>query len=128
MAGTKEWTLVFYFASDNPLAPGIVSQLKALKQAGFHPEASVIAHFDPDEENTPVHIFDVNLINKLRAGGKYKIGFSPNPPSVRNLVGDKPWGRQKKEIIREALREELGDKSISYDPRAQPRGPPPALY
>jgi len=23
----KEWTLMFYFASDNPLAAGIVSQL-----------------------------------------------------------------------------------------------------
>ena len=33
----KEWTLMFYFASDNPLAAGIVSQLKSIKQAGFHP-------------------------------------------------------------------------------------------
>ena len=37
---TKEWTLMFYFASDNPLAPSIVSQLKALKNAGFHEAAT----------------------------------------------------------------------------------------
>ncbi len=37
----KEWTLMFYFASDNPLAAGIVSQLKSIKQAGFHPEINV---------------------------------------------------------------------------------------
>src|SRR5437660_8159363 len=62
----KEWTVMFYFASDNPLAPGIVSQLKALKQAGFHREVNVIARFDPDVENTPAHVFDVNAVNKLR--------------------------------------------------------------
>lgn len=74
---------MFYFASDNPLARGIVSQLKTLKQAGFHPEANVIVHFDPNADNTPVHIFDVNLVNKIRAGGKHRIGFSLNPPSER---------------------------------------------
>ena len=44
---TKEWTLMFYFASDNPLAISIVSQLKAIKAAGFHHEANVIVQFDP---------------------------------------------------------------------------------
>ena len=113
---SKEWTLMFYFASDNPLAPGIVSQLKAIKQAGFHPEANVVVHFDPNEENTPVHIFDVNLVNKLRAGGRERIGFPFSPPSVRSLAEDKLWGRGKKKVIREALREELGDASTAYDP------------
>ena len=65
----KEWTLMFYFASDNPLAPSIVSQLKAIKDAGFHPDANVIVRFDPRTEGTPTHIFDVNLINKLKAHG-----------------------------------------------------------
>ena len=71
---------MFYFASDNSLAPGIVSHLKALKQAGFHPDASVVVHFDPNAPNEPVHIFDVNLVNKLRAGGRSRIGFPYNPP------------------------------------------------
>jgi Clostripain family len=67
MNGTKEWTLMFYFASDNPLAPSIVSQLKALKNAGFHPEANVVARFDPHTVGTPLHTFDVNLVPKLEA-------------------------------------------------------------
>jgi hypothetical protein len=66
----KEWTLMFYFASDNPLAPSIVSQLKALKNAGFHPEANVVARFDPHTVGTPLHTFDVNLGPKLKASAR----------------------------------------------------------
>jgi hypothetical protein len=84
MGETRELTLMFYFASDNPLAPAIVSQLKALKEAGFHPEANVIVYFDPNAENTPAHIFDVDRVNKIRAGSKYKIGFPLKPPFGRN--------------------------------------------
>src|SRR5437773_11750415 len=87
----KEWTLMFYFASDNPLAPGIVSQLKAIKQAGFHPEAKVVVQFDQSADNTPVDILDVNLVNKLRFGGKHKIGLPLNPPLVRNLFVNELW-------------------------------------
>lgn len=119
MAETRELTLMFYFASDNSLAPWIVPQLKALKQAGFHPEANVVVHFDPND-NTPVHIIDVNLVNKIRAGGKPKIGFSLNPPLVRNLAEDKLWGKQKKQLVRAALKKELGDKSINYAPPDTP--------
>src|SRR2546423_335767 len=67
---TKEWTLMFYFASDNPLAPSIVSQLKALKNAGFHPDANVVARFDPHTPGTPLHTFDVNIVPKLKATAK----------------------------------------------------------
>lgn len=30
----REWTVMFYRASDDPLAPSVVSQLKAIKDAG----------------------------------------------------------------------------------------------
>ena len=117
----KEWTLMFYFASDNPLAPGIVSQLKALKQAGFHPEANVVVHFDPNAENVPVHIFDVNLVNKIRAEGKPKIGLSLNPPFVRNLVDDKLWGRQKKKLLERLLRKNLRARILTTPRPTHPR-------
>ena len=69
---------MFYFASDNPLARGMVSQLKTLKQAGFHPEANVVVHFDANTENTSALIFDINAVNKIRAGGKARrLGFQP---------------------------------------------------
>lgn len=70
MNETKEWTLMFYFASDNPLAAEVVSQLKALKQAGFHPDVNVIAHFDPNAINAETHVFDINRLNKIRAAIK----------------------------------------------------------
>lgn len=111
MSTEKEWTLMFYFASDNPLAPSIVSQLKALKQAGFHPSANVIARFDPHADKTPAHVFDVNHIDKLKARGEPKIGYvgyRPNDPFVQNLVFDKLWGDDEIEnLIRDSLDEEL---------------------
>lgn len=93
----REWTLMFYFASDNPLAPSIVSQLKSLKAAGFHADANVIARFDPFTPNTPSHVYEVNLVEKIEGGLKDKpvtsnVGFKPpNDPFVRNLVLDKIW-------------------------------------
>ncbi len=96
---TKEWTLMFYFASDNPLASTIVSQLKALKDAGYHPDANVIAQFDPHVVNTPVHVFDVNGVNKFWNPGKAEVGFAPNDPFVRDLVLDRLWGEED-EVIR----------------------------
>ena len=91
----KEWTLMFYFASDNPLAPAVVSQLKALKNAGYHHQANVLAYFDPETVETPVHIFDVNVIEKLIHAECEQIGFNPNDPFVRNLMLDKLWGAEK---------------------------------
>jgi hypothetical protein len=110
----REWTLMLYFASDNPLAPSIVSQLKAIKDAGFHPEANVIAHFDPHTANTPVHIFDVNLIDKLKSPGKSQVGFPANNPFVRNLVLDKLWGDtelEKGETINRHIRNLLNESN-----------------
>ena len=95
MPQKKEWTLMFYLASDNPLAPGVVSQLKAIKNAGFHPDANVITQFDPYVEGTPTHIFEVNLINKLKQPGVANVGFQGNDPFVRNLVEDKLWREQR---------------------------------
>ncbi|MCA1621214.1 MAG: clostripain-related cysteine peptidase [Acidobacteria bacterium] len=88
----REWTLMFYFASDNPLAPSIVNQLKALKSAGFHAGANVIAHFDPYTRNTPSHVFEVNVFEKLKHGpDKSDVGFEARDPSVHALVLDKIW-------------------------------------
>ncbi len=103
---SKEWTLMFYMASDNPLVVSIVSQLKALKAAGFHHQVNVVAQFDPYAEGTPTHVFDINLINKLRAK-EPNIAFTGNESFVRNLIEDKLWRyektRDEKITIREAL-------------------------
>jgi hypothetical protein len=112
----KEWTLMFYFASDTPLAPEIVSQLKSLKQAGFHPEVNVIAQFDPNPENAETHIFDINRVNKIQADSSHKskigyVGFTPNDPYVVNLMMDKLWRNDEKEgPIRQLIIDSLKGK------------------
>lgn len=109
----KEWTLMFFFASDNPLAPGILSQLKSIQQAGFHPQVNVIAQYDPQTERAPLHVFDVNKVAKLRAReGKleYQVGFKPNA-FVPNLVLDKLWAEQQNI---EMVKTEIGRAGAKY--------------
>ena len=119
MREIKEWTLMFFFASDNPLAISIVSQLKALKAAGFHPDANVVAQFDPFTEGTPTHIFDVNVVNKKKSDGEPQIGFAGNVSLVRDLIEDKLWKDQKTRDdvpVRDALRKEFErEYGFTYD-------------
>jgi hypothetical protein len=127
MYDQKEWTIMFYFASDNPLAPGIVSQLKAIKDAGFHPKANVVTRFDPHTVGTPTHIFDVNNVEKLKHHGGHNIGFQSNDPFVRSLLEDKLWRNQKtrcptikvRDKYQGLLRERHG---IEYHPPVPPNG------
>lgn len=114
---TKEWTLMFYFASDNPLASTIVSQLKALKDAGYHPDANVIAQFDPHVVNTPVHVFDVNCVNKFWNPGKAEVGFAPNDPFIRDLVLDRLWGEKDEEIRTHVVNHVMTHRSdVEFNP------------
>jgi cysteine peptidase C11 family protein len=120
---TKEWTLMFYFASDNPLASAIVSQLKALKEAGYHPEANVIAQFDPHAVNTPVHVFDVHHVNKFWFPKQTADGFKTENPFVRDLVLDRLWG-EKDEFIRRLIASYVEEKG---GPKFDPPKPYPAM-
>jgi Clostripain family len=118
---TKEFTLMFYFASDNPLAISVVSQLKAIKAAGFHKEANVIVQFDPFTEGTPTHIFDVNMINKINAKCDCQTTFDDKQPFVLNLIDDKLWnGERTREgkFVRKATAEFIE----GYDPPHPPNG------
>lgn len=126
MPKKKEWTVMFYFASDNPLAPGIVPQLKALKNAGYHPEVNVVVYFDPQPSGTPTHIFDVNAIYKLEEGNP-RIGFTPNDPYVRNLMLDKLWGGEVNRVgtsIRALIQELWVDSGSTYNLPKPPQESP----
>ena len=122
---TKEWTLMFYFASDNPLASAIVSQLKALKEAGYHPEANVIAQFDPHAVNTPVHVFDVHHVNKFWYPEPSEPGFRRDNPFVRDLVLDRLWGEKDEDIRR--LIAGYVKKEMPEDAKFDPPKPYPAM-
>ena len=106
----KMCTVMFYFASDNPLAPSIVSQLKAIKDAGFHKQVNVIARFDPHDGTTSPHIFDVNVGEKMRSDEEFNIGFDPRNPFVRTLVLDKLWSDEQEGTIRERVLDQVGRK------------------
>src|SRR2546423_13042701 len=77
MPATNEWTLMLFFAGDNSLAPSMIPELKALKDAGFHPQTAVIARFDPSEKGTPTRMFDVNPGRKK--SGRLSNGDSKEP-------------------------------------------------
>ncbi|MDX6694574.1 MAG: hypothetical protein QOF02_2177 [Blastocatellia bacterium] len=82
----KEWTLMFFFAGDNQLSPSMISELKAIKDAGFQLDTNVLAHFDPNEIGAPTRIFDVNQARKRNAKTS-RIGDARDP-FVRNLNED----------------------------------------
>src|ERR1700760_727346 len=112
----KKWTIMFYFASDTPLASHIVMQLKAIKDAGFHRDANVVAYFDPEPKNTPSHVFDVNLVEKLKHPAP-RFSFGANDPFVRNLVFDRLWTNTDRDNkTRDSLRTYLHDTNkIDYE-------------
>jgi len=103
MLPTREWTVMFFLATDNPLASGAVAQLKAMKSAGYHPEVNVIAQYDPNQEGMPVHIFEVNKMEKRMNPNTVNIGFGVNDSLVRNLLADKLWTRQVNDSVQESL-------------------------
>jgi Clostripain family len=82
----REWTLMFFFASDNNLSPSMLYQLKSIKTAGYQLDTNVLVHFDPHERGIPSIIFDVNKMEK-KGQSTSKIGDDTNP-TVRDLAGD----------------------------------------
>lgn len=121
MPDNKKWTLMFYLASDNPLAPGVISQLKAIKAAGFHKQANVIVQFDPYTEDTPTHVFDVNIVKKLKSASGVDIGFRANDSFVHNLVEDKLWGNET-DRNGKLIRDRLKKNFAAYNPPTPPNG------
>ena len=83
----NEWTVMFYFASDNALSALIVAQLKAIKDAGFQENTEVLIHFDPNEPGVPTRIFNVNVNRKNKGESKTVVGDGADP-YVRDLIDD----------------------------------------
>lgn len=81
----NEWTVMFFFAGDNQLSPSMISQLKAIKDAGFQKNTTVLIYFDPNERGSQVSIFEVNRKRKLERATVIGDG---KDPFVRNLRED----------------------------------------
>ena len=82
----NELTIMFFFASDMDLSPLNVSQIKALKDAGFQKGSEVILYFDSNEKGVPTRIFNVNRNRKGNPPQTY-IGDGRDP-YVRNFLSD----------------------------------------
>jgi hypothetical protein len=85
MSDINEVTMMFFFAGDNPLSPSMVSELKAIKDAGHQKNTRVLAYFDPNELGTPTRIFDVNRKRKNTSHSQIGDG---RDPYVRNMKED----------------------------------------
>lgn len=77
----KEWTIMVFCAGDNELSPMIVSQLKDLKDAGYHDQVNVLVYFDANERGVPTRLYSINQHG--RNGNSHL-----HPTHVPNLASD----------------------------------------
>lgn len=82
----NEWTIMFFTASDNELSLYNVSQLKALKEAGFQEDVEVLAYADSAENGVPTRLFNIN--SKVKTAECPTAIGDGNDPYVRNFVPD----------------------------------------
>jgi hypothetical protein len=94
----KKWTLMFFFASDNILSPSMLTQVKAIKSAGYQKDTNVLLHFDPNEKGAPTRIFEINRSDR-RENQPSRIGDCSGPP-VTVLTSD---DKTPKHVTREQI-------------------------
>jgi hypothetical protein len=80
----NDWTVMFFFASDNRLAPLLVSELKAIKDAGFQEHTEVLVYYDPLEKGCPTKIYNVN--NKRKADAL--AAWEKDKSHPKSIIGD----------------------------------------
>jgi Clostripain family len=87
----KKWTIMFLLAGDGVISSSMISQLKAITDAGFQGNTNVIVYFDPNCNGMNARIFEVNKNRRdyfIKAHGKAtSIGDGENP-YVRNIEED----------------------------------------
>jgi hypothetical protein len=85
-----------YTASDNDLSLFNVSQLKALKEAGFQKDVEVLAYADSNENGVPTRLFNINSkVKTVRLPTRIGDG---EDPYVRNFVPDEIWVNKLKRL------------------------------
>src|SRR6185295_12624539 len=84
--GINDWTIMFFFASDNELSLLNVSQIKALKDAGYQKKTDLLLYFDSNQRGVPTRLFNVNKARKDNSE-ESQIGDGEDP-YVRNFLTD----------------------------------------
>lgn len=103
----NEWTIMVFFAGDPHLSPSMTSQLKAIKDAGFQANTSVLVHYDPNERGVAVTTFDINNQRKKDLLIRNKPGTvigDGKDPFVRNLLEDAINGATRPNTADQSLR------------------------
>ncbi|HYG79747.1 MAG TPA: clostripain-related cysteine peptidase [Pyrinomonadaceae bacterium] len=108
----NEWTVMFLFASDNELAPLIVSQLKAIKDADFHQKVDVVVQFDPSAPGVATKLLHVNRRRKAVALGHaradHRERFVPNMDDDTvlpdEIKGSGEWSGKMREALKSSDR------------------------
>lgn len=103
----NEWTIMVFFAGDPHLSPSMTSQLKAIKDAGFQANTSVLVHYDPNERGVAVTTFDINSKRKedlLITSAPGTVIGDGKDPFVRNLLEDSINGAIRPNTADQALR------------------------
>lgn len=84
----NECTVMFYFAGDNALSALIVSQIKAIKDAGFQRDTDVLIHFDCQEIGVPTRMYNVNQVRRRDPKLPPTMIGDGKDPFVRNMIDD----------------------------------------
>ena len=87
----NEWTIMVFLAGDPHLSPSMTAQLKAIKDAGFQENTTVLVHYDPNEKGVAVTTFNINSKRKrdlLKKGERGTRIGDGRDPFVRNLLED----------------------------------------
>jgi len=103
----NDWTIMVFFAGDPLLSPSMTAQLKALKDAGFQDNTTVLVHYDPNERGIKTTTFEINRERKAQIQVKGEKGTrigDGKDPFVRNLLEDSIEGVTKSADAAQALR------------------------
>src|SRR5215470_9988375 len=87
----NEWTIMVFFAGDPHLSPSMTAQLKAIKDAGFQENTTVLVHYDPNERGVATTTFENNSNRKeylLQIKEKGTVIGDGQDPYVRSLLED----------------------------------------
>lgn len=97
----NEWTILVFFAGEENISPAMTAQLKAIKDAGFEKDTTVLIHYDPNKRGIGTVTFDINTLRKKEIGTSIGDG---RDPFVRNLIEDIIEGAPKGATAEQALK------------------------
>ncbi|HEV3470758.1 MAG TPA: clostripain-related cysteine peptidase [Pyrinomonadaceae bacterium] len=124
----KGVTVMCFFAGDVNTSPGMIAQLKAIKDAGFQENTTVLVRYDANEVGTQPRIFEVNRERKRNRYEPATMIGDGRDPFVRSLEDDevilsvpksarKPTGKRQLSQAGQALKDFL-DHTLATTERA----------